>query len=145
MVNLAGGEREIAIGGEMASDRDAILERRHRPWLRSIHVNSRGGRPKSVHDAGARWIADRRMAVRVGEQDATLGEAIDVRCLRVGVSAKAAHPIVEVVDRDQQHVGLGICTSKLQGSQNANTERDRECGNQEISFHAVPQWASDMS
>ena len=38
------------------------------------------------------------------EKDALLCERINVRCLRLGMPTKAANPVVQVVDGDEQDV-----------------------------------------
>ena len=41
----------------------------------------------------------------VGEQHAAGRQPIDIRCLRLRMSAEATNPIVEIIDGDEQHVG----------------------------------------
>lgn len=41
----------------------------------------------------------------VGEQHATGGKSIDVGRLSLWVSAKAANPVVQIIDRNEQYVG----------------------------------------
>ena len=42
----------------------------------------------------------------VGEKHSARGKTIDIRGLRLGVTAQTANPIVEVIYGDQQNVGL---------------------------------------
>ncbi len=60
----------------------------------------------SRHDRRPRRVASRRRAMCVREQHAAGRQPIDVRrpCLRM--PAQATDPVIEIVDRDEQHVRL---------------------------------------
>jgi len=49
--------------------------------------------------------------VRIGEQRAPSGEPVEMGRLRLGMAAQAAHPVVLVVDGDEQDIGSrgGVC------------------------------------
>jgi hypothetical protein len=44
--------------------------------------------------------------MRVGKQQTTLSEPIDVRRLNLGMSTQAANPVIHVIDNDHQDVRL---------------------------------------
>jgi hypothetical protein len=43
--------------------------------------------------------------MRVGEQGTPLRQRIDVRRLDLGVAFETAHPVVQIVNRDEQYIG----------------------------------------
>jgi len=61
----------------------------------------------TAKDGGAGGVAGGGGAVGVGEEDATFGEGVDVRGLHLGMALQAPDPIVEIVDGDEEDVGLG--------------------------------------
>ena len=61
------------------------------------------------HDCGAGGIAAGGRAVVAGEGDRLLGKAVEVGRDGLGVSAERLDPIVEVVDGDEEDVGL-LCS-----------------------------------
>jgi hypothetical protein len=44
--------------------------------------------------------------VGVGEEDTALGETVDIRSPCVRMTPEATNPVIEVVDRDEEYVGL---------------------------------------
>ena len=60
----------------------------------------------SGHHAGPGWVANRGLAMPVGKQGAHLGQAVDVGCLGLRVTAEATDPVVQVVDGDKEDVRL---------------------------------------
>ena len=60
--------------------------------------------PHAGEQAHAGRIADRRLAMGVAEQHTAPGKAIDVRRAHLRVSPEAADPVVQVVNRDEQHI-----------------------------------------
>ena len=58
----------------------------------------------SQKHADPRRIADRRLAVCVRHRDATPRQCIDMRRLYLRVPTVAPQPIIQIVDRDEQHV-----------------------------------------
>ena len=56
------------------------------------------------------------LAVRIGEQRAARRQPVDARRLRLRMPAQAADPIVEVIDGDQEDIGLGGCGTNGDGA-----------------------------
>ena len=50
-------------------------------------------------------LADRGVAVGVGEKDATFREGVDVRGIGIRVPPEAADPVIEIVDREEKKIG----------------------------------------
>ena len=63
-------------------------------------------RRNASHDRGPRRIACRRWAVGVCKEDTTLSESVEVWRTRLRVPAETSNPIVQVIDRYEQYVGL---------------------------------------
>ena len=55
-------------------------------------------------DGRPRGIAGRRGTVGIGKQQARGGQAIKIGGPRLGVSAQATDPVIEVVHGNEQHV-----------------------------------------
>ena len=55
---------------------------------------------------------------------------VDIWCLRLGMSSEAAHPIVQIVDRDEQNVGP-INRAVGNDSLDRQTENGEECEHRE--------------
>jgi hypothetical protein len=107
VVNLAGGEGAIPVCFEVLRQRDAIAPRfdRAKPWSQTVNAGRRGA--KAEHEAGARRIAEGRLAMGVQHRGAARGEAIQVWRLDQRVSAERADPVILVIDRDKEDVRLG--------------------------------------
>lgn len=69
-------------------------------------VDPGGGGSQAEHDAGAGGVAEHGITMGVGKKGAAFGKGIDVRGLDHGVPAKAADPVVEVVNGDENDVGF---------------------------------------
>ena len=108
MEDLAGSGGEVALGGEMLWQGDVILERRHRADARLERVDPGGGGPQARQQARARRVAQRGLAMGVGEERPAPCQAVDVRRLGLRMSAQASDPIVQVIDRDEQDVGPAL-------------------------------------
>ena len=106
-----------------------------------VIVYARRSRTKSRHDRCTTWIAQRRRAMSVGEQNAPFCKSIDVGCLDIPVSAQAAYPIVHIIDANEKNVGpLGaICTEPSRKHQGCSSQAELS---EEITsinyFHFVP-------
>ena len=59
-----------------------------------------------VMQTAPRRIAERRLAMGVAEQGAAPREPVDVGRPRLRMTAEAADPVVQVVDGDEEDVGL---------------------------------------
>ena len=104
VINLAAPEHMVAVGLEVRRECHRILQHR-RQMVRLVQfIHTGGGRQNAGQQAHAGRIADRRLAMGVAEQHAAPGQAIDVRRAHLRVAAEAAHPVVQVVNRDEQHV-----------------------------------------
>ncbi len=44
-------------------------------------------------------------ALGIGEQNPAGREPIDIRCLRLKMSSEATRPVIEIIDRDEEHIG----------------------------------------
>ena len=73
---------------------------------RSKPVNTGGVGTQTHHETGTRGVAERRLAVGVVEKGASGRQFVDVGGFGVGVSAHATDPVVLVIDRDEENVGL---------------------------------------
>ena len=116
----------------MATYAKWLVSKRKDGWkVRAEKVNSRGVRVATGHHAGPGWVANRRLAMSIGKQSAHLGQAIDVGCLGLGVSAEATDPVVQVVDRKEQDV------RRILGHQRNN--RQKETIQFQYIFHDSPK------
>ena len=106
------GQRLVAVLGKAFRKRIQIRQKWRLLQIRAEEVNPGGMRMATCHEAGPRRVANRRLAMRVGEQRAAFSESIDVRRPRLGVTAKTAGPVVEIVDRNQEDVGAIVRLSK---------------------------------
>ena len=61
---------------------------------------------ESAHQAGSRGITDGYVAVRLSEGNARLGQARDVWRLRLRMSAKACHVIIQIIANDKEYIWL---------------------------------------
>ena len=71
-----------------------------------VEVASGGARAHTGKQRRPRRLARRRGAVGVGERDAHLREAVDIRRAGLRVPPGITDPVVQIVDRDEQHGGL---------------------------------------
>lgn len=78
------------------------------PQRRVEKVDAGGFRIQATHQAGPGRIAYRGLAMSVGEEDASLSEAIDVRRARLRMTTETADPVIEVVNGDEEDVGLSF-------------------------------------
>ena len=110
MKNLPASDRPVALGPEMLGERDGIGQPRTAPPVLSVVVDSRGGRSHPGHDRHPGRVAGGSRAVGVGEQGATSRQAVEVRGMDSFSSSHAIDPVIQVVHRNEQHVGgLLLC------------------------------------
>ena len=107
VVDLAGGVGGVAVALEVLRQRLDVLQRLDLAEPRSEPVNPGAGGPAAGQQAGARRIAQWRLCLGVEKGRAARGQPVHVRRLHLRVAPQRPHPIVEVVDRDEQDVGLG--------------------------------------
>ncbi len=67
--------------------------------------------------------------MRVGEEDTTLGQPIDIGCSRLWMTAHAPNPVVQVINRDEQDVGRPVRRRAFSAAGRLEEKSDREnCG-----------------
>ncbi len=105
VIDLAGAGRAVAMPCEVLRQRHGVLPlpEAAEPGRQPVDARRRGAQRE--HQARARGIAQRRLAMGIGEQGAARRQPIEVRRLGQRMSAQAAQPIVLIVDGDEQHVG----------------------------------------
>lgn len=67
--------------------------------------------------------------MRICKQNAAGGQAIEVGRLRLGMPAETTDPVIQVVDRNEQHVWLpAVSVASLDGDQQPekNTEQRKQ-------------------
>ena len=84
------------------------------------HAGAR--RHQSAEHRRPRGVARRCRTMRVGEQHPALGQAIHVRRQRLRMPAKAANPVIQIIDCDEKDVRLG--RSVRDDRQQTNRERE---------------------
>ena len=60
------------------------------------------------------------------EQDTLLCERVNVRCFRLGMSAKTTDPVIQIVDGDEQDVGLVVPGETGSGKTRGNQQQGEE-------------------
>ena len=65
----------------------------------------------------------------IGKQGAHFGQPVNVGGLGLGVSAEATDPIIQIVDREEQDVRLGL------GRQRKNRQKEKETIQFQYIFH----------
>ena len=106
MEDLAHADGLIAMGLEVLWEGDGVPGGFAFPDLWAEVIDACGGGVGPGEEADSGGIADRCLAVSVGEGDAPLSEPIEVGRYALGVSAERADPVVEVVDGDEEHIGV---------------------------------------
>ena len=110
VVDLTAAASVVAVGEKVAVDGAHILE--HALSRITIRVNARLPGPQTAHQGRTRRVAGGRGAVRVRERGAACHEAVDVRCFRLRMAAEVAGPVVQIIDRDEQHIRLRLSDGK---------------------------------
>ena len=105
VINLSASEHMVATSLEMRRECDRIFQHRRQMVRLTQLIHAGGGRPHAGQKAHARRIANRRLAMGIAEQHTAPGKAIDIRRAHLRVSAEAADPVVQIVNRDEQHIG----------------------------------------
>ena len=103
--DLAGRQGPIALRGEVLRQRDHVAQGRRgaEPDVERVDPGGRGTQPGQ--EAGARRVAQGRLAVGVGKQRPAPRQPVHVGCLDLRVPLQAADPVVQVVDAEEQDVG----------------------------------------
>ncbi len=122
--DLPGDDGVVAVPAEVERQGDGALERRGvLVALRDV-VDAIVKRIRAGEEAGARRLADRRLAAGVVEERAAAGEGVEVRGGGLRVAAQAADPVVQVIDGEKQDVGtFGGGGAGGDGGQQAGAER----------------------
>lgn len=105
MIDFSAGVGVVAGGGEGLREGDVILQFGDVADAGGEAVDAGGRGAQAGEEAGARGVAERGLAVGVGEERAASGEAVDVRGLDLRMAAEAADPVVLVVDGEEEDVG----------------------------------------
>jgi hypothetical protein len=106
MKNFSRRPGAVAGGLEVLRQRHAVLELRQRAERRRQAVDAGGRRPQPGEQAGARGIAQRRLAMRVEEGGAAPGQRVEVGRPGQRMPAQVADPIVLIINGDEQDVRL---------------------------------------
>src|SRR5262249_45248461 len=104
VVNFPCRERVVSRAGERLRQCDVILRLLDLADAGLESVDARARRSQSGEQTGPRRIAQRGLAVRIGEKRSALCEPINVRRLRLRMPAQAADPVVLVVDGDEEDI-----------------------------------------
>ena len=70
-------------------------------------INAGPVRVKAREQGSAGGPAYRTLAMSIGKEHAPLGQPVDVRRAGLGVTIHASHPVIKIVDSDQQGIRLG--------------------------------------
>ena len=114
--DLARAEGRVAVRFEPLEERLVAPQLLRRAEPRAERVHARGGGPQPGEQARPRRVAQRRLAVRVGERRPARRELVHVRRYHLRVAAERPDPVVQVVDGDEQHVRpLGAASDRREG------------------------------
>ncbi len=105
VINLARGVRSVPMSFEVLRQRDSIFPfwQITKPGCQAVDAGRR--RTQREHQTGSRRIAQRRLAMSVGERHATFGQRLHRRRLDLRMPAQRFHPVVQVVDANHQDIG----------------------------------------
>src|SRR5687767_9882728 len=127
MVQLARAEDLVAVVLEMLEQRDRTLQKR--AGGKGPELDDPGAMGKDATEkAGPRRRADGRVGMGVGEQDTSLAQPGNIRCFRLGMTAQTFDPVVEIVEDDEQHIGLRSLDRERRGAEqsgSANRSKDK--------------------
>ena len=106
MINLTHGRSGITVEFECLRNRQliGIFWYFFKRWLERIDSSSGWSEPK--HDRGSGRIAYGSLAMGIGKQSSPCRQPVEVRGLDLRMPAQATDPVVEVVDGQEQDVGL---------------------------------------
>ena len=121
--DLADRQRPVAVTGEGVRNHLAVEEGLIplHGLARGLLVNTGGVGIAAGKEGRPGRPADWPLAVRVDEQRAALGQAVDVRRAGLRMPIETADPVVEIIDDDEEHVRLGQGEG---GGAQAERERD---------------------
>ena len=110
VIDLSGhGSVVVPVPGEVLGQGQQAGEFREGSEPGSQSVNAGGAGAQPGHEAGARRVAEGRLAMGIGEDRATAGEGVDGGRAGLGVPAQAPDPVILIIDRDHQDVGKFRC------------------------------------
>jgi len=69
-----------------------------------ISIDASAGRQQTRKQANSRRIAKGRITIGFCEGDAPIGEAVDIRSQRLRMPSQMAHPAIQIIDGDEQHI-----------------------------------------
>jgi len=75
------------------------------PNAGTIVVDARAKRLLAAEDRRPRRAAERRRAMSVGEDHATLCKPIQLGRLDLRMPLQEPHPVIEIIDGNEEHVG----------------------------------------
>ncbi len=102
VVHLTEPRAKVTVIFEMSRQRDHVRQYRS-PRIRIV-INACRRWSQSCQQRRTRRIAGRHRTVGTGKRDTPTGQAIQRRCNRLRMTAKVSHPIVHVVNGDEQNV-----------------------------------------
>src|SRR5215217_4020416 len=106
MENLADPGDVIPVVLEVGGQRNRV--RYVWPPVLIVVVNARTRWSASCQQSCAGRVAQRRGTVRVGKQNTALRQRIDVRRLNPRIAAKAANPVIHVIDGDEPYLAQTV-------------------------------------
>lgn len=106
VVDFSGGVGGVAVLFKVLGEGGEVFEFIDLTEPGAESVDPGGVRAEAHHEAGAGGIAEGGLAVGVEENGALGGELVDVGSFGIGMSAEAADPVVLIIDRDEEDVGL---------------------------------------
>ena len=102
--HLSASRRPISALSKMLWERYGVASPLRKPNRLAIVVDARRGRAQPGHEARARWIADRRLAIGPLEHDASLCQPVHVGRHRVRMRTEEPDLMVQVVEGNEHHV-----------------------------------------
>ena len=81
--------------------RQCVFDRDYGDPVLSVVIDSRRAWPHTGHQRCPRRVAHRCSAVGSCKRDAPFGQSIDIRSFGLGIASQMAHPVIQVVNRDE--------------------------------------------
>ena len=106
MVDFSAAKNAVAVLLEVGRQGDRVLDQRRVVEVLFDEVDPVAMGVGAGEQAGAGGLADRGLAVGIEEIDPSSGQSVDVRGLSLWVSVHRPDPVVEIIDGDEEDVGL---------------------------------------